>query len=193
MGVKRPGRGRNEEEATPPLTPAGGPANMGCWRRPTESRSGPPAVIPTRSKSKLGGCFSYPLGAQEISEALAGVPQFDLLSLTFWWGGSMALAAAPHVVFTATFRRDTPTLSTPNDFIALGQYEKKWELSVYAVLRQHRHAANVALRERALPEVRRWLSQPAAQAWQTGYKRLEFRFSPDEGALSSKEVGQVLS
>ena len=40
-------------------------------------------MIPTRYKSKLPGDLSYPLGAQAVSEALAGVPQFDALTLTF--------------------------------------------------------------------------------------------------------------
>jgi len=40
-------------------------------------------MIPTRYKQKLPKDLSYPLGAKEVSQALAAVPQFDSLILMF--------------------------------------------------------------------------------------------------------------
>lgn len=42
------------------------------------------ALIPTRNKHKLPKGLSHPLGAEYISTALQGVPQYSLLQLVFW-------------------------------------------------------------------------------------------------------------
>ena len=158
------------------------------------------AVIPTDRKQKLPARLSYPLGAKEVSEALAGVPQFDRFALSFHGRpmhsavefDAVLRAGAPHLVFRAAFHKREPFLSSPNLFVESGWYDPQWELTVYPVPRQHRHAANVALTKQALPKVKQWLSQPGAQAWRSGYKALEFLFSPKDGSLSCHEQGEVL-
>lgn len=42
-------------------------------------------MIPTREKKKLPSGFSYPAGAERISSAMHGVPQFGRLQLDFDW------------------------------------------------------------------------------------------------------------
>ena len=42
-------------------------------------------IITTISKEKLPKEFSYPLGAEKISQALQGVPQFGDMTLYFRW------------------------------------------------------------------------------------------------------------
>ncbi len=42
-------------------------------------------VIPTGRKEKLPKGFSYPLGAEAISAALEGLPQFERAEITFQW------------------------------------------------------------------------------------------------------------
>ena len=42
-------------------------------------------LIKTRSKEKLPQGFSYPIGAEQISWTLQGVPQYMKLQLTFSW------------------------------------------------------------------------------------------------------------
>lgn len=45
----------------------------------------PGDLIKTARKEKLPKGFSYPIGAQAISEALQGIPQFDEIELWFSW------------------------------------------------------------------------------------------------------------
>jgi hypothetical protein len=42
-------------------------------------------LIPTAKKQRLPKGFSYPLGAEAISAAFAGVPQLENASLWFSW------------------------------------------------------------------------------------------------------------
>jgi hypothetical protein len=154
-------------------------------------------IVPTRYKAKLPGDLSFPLGAQAVSEALAGVPQFDTLTLAFS-GPPRAFrdtlkAAKPYTVLWVSFTRMTISLSSPRSFIEEGLIGRKWEVDVYPVLRQHRHAVRTALLEHALPRARRWLADPRAASWQFGHRHVEFLFNPDDGSVSLKEFGEVLS
>ena len=45
----------------------------------------PEDLIKTARKEKLPKGFSYPVGAQALSEALQGIPQFDEIELWFSW------------------------------------------------------------------------------------------------------------
>ena len=45
-------------------------------------------LIPTRCKERLPKGFSYAVGAEMVSTALHGVPQYDELELTFSWRDS---------------------------------------------------------------------------------------------------------
>jgi hypothetical protein len=42
-------------------------------------------LITTIRKEKLPKGYSYPLGAEALSRALTGVPQYSMLSITFNW------------------------------------------------------------------------------------------------------------
>ena len=42
-------------------------------------------LIPTTEKEKLPRGFSYPIGAEHLSSALDGVPQYDKFVLVFRW------------------------------------------------------------------------------------------------------------
>jgi hypothetical protein len=41
-------------------------------------------LIPTRYRLPISKELSYPVGAEIVTGALAGVPQFDVLTLTFY-------------------------------------------------------------------------------------------------------------
>jgi len=158
-------------------------------------------VIPTRSKAKLPAHLSYPLGAEAVSRALAGVPQFDQLTISFRdhpGVSAMAFQAVlrdrrPYVVLKAAFDRSPTGISTSQLLVDAGWHDPKWQITVYPVPRPIRHAARLALLKHALPIIRRWLSHPTATTWSTGHRRLEFHFDPAAATVTGKEVGEVLS
>ena len=158
------------------------------------------AMIPTQSKARLSKRLSYPLGAEAVSAALAGVPQYGLLRLTFHDRAGSAMqfqqvlnTGRPYVVMQAAFSRWAIHRNASDWMIERGWYDKKWQITLYPVLREYRHAARAALLEHALPAVRRWLSQPAASGWENGHRRLEFTLDPAAATVTAAEFGEALS
>src|SRR4051812_26964611 len=60
--------------------PSSGPVRIG----PLGEIQGERTMIPTRYRSKLGSTLAYPVGAEAISVALAGVPRVEMLVLSFY-------------------------------------------------------------------------------------------------------------
>jgi len=114
-------------------------------------------LIPTKWKSKLYSTLSCPLGAQEISSALAGVPQFDDLELAFsnYWGTHGHQDSSRTLLFRAEYIKRDNFLSMSHSMIERGSLEPHWELTVGAVPRTHRKT----LHDRMLLEL------PTVSAW----------------------------
>ena len=66
------------------------------------------AMIPTQYKAKLPRHLSYPIGAESLSEALAGAPHVESLSVTFSvqavWPGPSSAACLPRGCLTGSYR-----------------------------------------------------------------------------------------
>lgn len=158
-------------------------------------------MIPTWFKSKLPNTLSYPAGAQLLSDGLRGIPQFDQFVVRFQGRpmfsatdfNAMLKSGQPYVVLEAHFTKSDPSLTSPRSMIESGDFEAKWELTVYPVLRQYRHAAQAALEAIALPNLRQWLSHPKAQTWKSGYRRREFVFHPSAATLTVNDFGNVFA
>jgi hypothetical protein len=152
-------------------------------------------LIPTKRRSQIAHELSYPVGAEMVSEALAEVPQFELLTLTL----RMPYEVTPaHIrqasdsggylcVFDAAYRNVNPGLCGSQDSIERGWYDEAWELSVYPVLRENKAVAREALRARGLPAVRDWLATPRPDTWRIGRRRLAVRVRPADGAVEFDE------
>lgn len=112
-------------------------------------------LIPTVCRQKLSRELSYPLGAELLSEALAGMPQYTDLCIEFYgqWNGTpaqvrrLAREGQPLAVLKASYI----------DFTRLTG-EERWKLQVYPVPREYKSRAKQALLEHALPQVRNWLA-----------------------------------
>jgi hypothetical protein len=150
-------------------------------------------MIPTRFKSKLPKTLSYPLGAEAISEALAGAPFAEELSLAFSgravWPATefqrLVREGLPYRILAAEYMPPLkPGRSAPNTIVESGWYRGHWSITVYPVLRELRHAAGQLLREQGLPVVVEWLRSSRRTGWDTRQHRLELVFSPVEGAVS---------
>ncbi len=124
-------------------------------------------LIPTRHKDKLPREFSYPIGAKEISDAMADVPQYALLSLifhdkdTFWASEFKERIRNEKVikVIEVEYFRSHAYAGAPKDFVESGHFEPKWTVKVYALPVQYRHDVNVAIKNFAIPIYVSWLHE----------------------------------
>src|SRR5258705_13258673 len=118
-------------------------------------------LFPTRYKHKVPKTLSYCLGATEVSEALADVPQAELVTLCFHRDfssdGLRPGIATKYAVLRAEYRYRRLGISSSQEQIARGEYDPKWQIDVYEVTREHRHALRTLLDSEGLPRMKRWL------------------------------------
>jgi hypothetical protein len=155
-----------------------------------------PAMIPTRRKAKLPPHLSYPIGAQDISEALADLPHVESFSLIFsdrpiyrasefnrWLSEQR-----PYMIMEAKYNpARKPGIGASNDMIEKGVYDEKCVLRVYPVLSERRHLANRLLREQGLPAIAQWLR--SSHGFGTSLKFVELEFSPADESLAIRKAG----
>ena len=157
-------------------------------------------MIPTQYKAKLPRQLSYPIGAQALSMALVGAPHAESFSVFFHkrpvepasWFRQVLAQNHPYLILMAEYRADkSPGYAGAQFMIDRGWYEKKWELTVYPVLRELRHQANCLLRDRGLPLVVQWLRSSEQAGWLSRDQRIELLFHPAEETLSVQESSGV--
>ncbi len=140
-------------------------------------------MIPTAYKEKIPKALSYPLNAKAISEALSGVPQFDLLKINFspdWKGFAKdRVPNAPHKVLTAGY--------TGSGILS----PSKWEIRVRPVPRQLKHEVQVKLIAEALPKIRKWLELNQHSLDREGGHALTFFFDELTGELTTEEYSSA--
>lgn len=147
--------------------------------------------IPTKYKSKLPNDFSYPIGAELISEVLVGVPQFEKLVISF---SSYHFAFTsdfqrarkekqPYQVFRLTMTHILKGLSSPNQFIEDGFYNENWEIHIYPVPRKLKSVAKELLLDAVLPQAKEWMEKPRTEIWLTGRKEFKAFFKENESQI----------
>jgi len=149
-------------------------------------------IIPTRHKSKIPQTLSYPIGAKAISEALIGVPQFDDLTVEFWFWKQFARhhgTATPYRVMEVQFSGPVRFLSASKNIEDSNYNRPRWTIIVDAVPRPLRHLIQGKLTTDALPLIGSWLRSNAHSMEREGGHRLVFSFDElkielthDEGA-----------
>jgi hypothetical protein len=149
------------------------------------------ALIPTSFRAKIPRGLSYPVGSEVVSRALADVPQYSRLTLTFWakpFSSSSQfraelVAGKPMDVFVASYRHVPPGLSGSRGMIESGWYDEQWGLTVYPVASERRQDARRLLLEGGLVSVRRWLSELRDSTWYYGHKRMAIRYDPTSNSI----------
>jgi hypothetical protein len=144
-------------------------------------------LIPTYCKDKLPKDLSYPLGAQEISRALTGIPQHDELKL--WFRSSpmdsksefhdLLLKGLERPILKAWYFCHPMTISGPG-FVS-------WTLLIYPVLRKKRHIAHELLCKDGLASARKWLSTPRPDTWRSGEHSLTVTFDGSNETIRIQE------
>src|SRR5262245_24073336 len=153
-------------------------------------------LIPTRHRDRLPMDLSYPIGAEVLSEAFRGVPQYGMLSLFFTtWRQPGTAAAATKAsrgagrqhVLCANYRHLRPGHGSSGALIRSGFYEPDWSLSVYAVPRQCRSLVRALLIRDGMPLLRAWLTEPRTETWLIGQRWLLVEFSQADGTLRASQ------
>ena len=154
-------------------------------------------MLPTAHRQALPQGLSYPLGAQALSEALAGTTRFDSLTLHFSAGydsnarqkalEQMARQEAL-TVLSVLYAHIVPGRSSSNALVDSGYYQPRWELHLAAVPSEFKAKVKALLLSNALPTIRNWLNRPA-ESWGYGRKCLKVSVTlPElECALSMEE------
>ncbi len=139
-------------------------------------------MIPTGYKKEIPRTHSYPLGAKAISEALAGVPQFDLLRINFSFGwkgfAKDRVPGAPYKVLIVNYYGPSGSLSG-------------WNIYVRPVPRVLKHEIQTKLLTEALPKLKIWLQATPHSLDREGAHHIEFLFDELAGELITEEYSST--
>jgi hypothetical protein len=150
-----------------------------------------PAIIPTRyRKSKVPKTHTYPLGAKMISEALAGVPQFDGLTVRFYYYKPMARFNKPSTRYQVLQVSYSGPGTSPWKRITENNLPKR-KVRVDAVPCLLRHTIQSELIATALPAVRHWLMTNPHSNDREGSHALIFEYDELAEELRSEERSSI--
>ena len=133
-----------------------------------------PPLIQTRYRQPIARDLSHPIGAEQLSEALAGVPQFDELSVSFsgvpnLWADTRPAKLGeferdPQPVLSAWFTNRRPGVSGSSN-LQSAEIGERWGLTVYPVPSGLKATVRAALGAHGIPVVREWLAEPRTETW----------------------------
>ena len=118
-------------------------------------------LIPTLHKSKISHLLSYPVGAETVSTALYGVPQFNKLILRFFFWSDNELRRGNYEFIRIEYRNRYQS----KEWTRLGLHGRteqyRWEIVVHPVPRVFRNRVHDLAISEALPAIREWLEAHA--------------------------------
>jgi len=150
-------------------------------------------MIPTQFRSKLPRHLSYPIGAEALTEGLAGGSHAELFRVSFFDRSDLKHSEFQRIItqnrryaiLVAQYQpARNPGYTGAEFMIESGWYATKWEFEVYPVLCDLRHVVNRLLRERGLPLVIQWLGTSGQAGWLSWKQRIELVFNPLDETLS---------
>lgn len=151
-------------------------------------------MLQTTYRGKLPKGWSYPIGAERLTEVLSGVPQLDTIELRFHTHEHILASAhqrslnsgEPITVIRISYRNIQPGLTGSNDMIASGWYAEHWDISVHGVPSGSRSVALRAIVD-AGSLLRGWLSSPRPETWRYGRHACAIRIMLPDGEMSFHE------
>ncbi len=157
-----------------------------------------PALIPTRYRQPIGRDLSHPIGAAQLSAALAGVPQFDALSVSFsgvpsLWNdtrpaGPEQVEKDPQPILSAWFTHRRPGVSSNANQLG-GEFGERWGLTVYPVPSGLKATVRAALDAEGLTVVQEWLTAPRTDTWRVALRHeIEVLYDFDARVMSWRET-----
>ncbi len=148
-------------------------------------------IIPTGYKSKLPQTLSYPIGAEILSAAFGGVPQFDSLSVDFsFYSQLQPDILEKYPVLELRYWRGAKSIHTRAVELHDGAIRKTWSIKIHPVPRVRRHLVRTQLTEAALPAARAWLDRNAASDGE-GSLKLVYSFDEETQLLTASETSHL--
>ena len=133
-------------------------------------------VIPTLSRAKISRHLSYPIGAEDISSALASTVQMQALKLHFYSGFDHGLRRGDYEFLRVEYLNNaTPAHEWPISNLHKRPPQYRWEIVVQPVPRVFRRQIKQYIVDSALPQIAQWLNE-RAQLAQRGSDILAFFF-----------------
>lgn len=141
-------------------------------------------IFQTLFRAKHSHLVSYPLGAEALSQALAGIPQHAAVKCEFVAGNSHQHLDKPlFLVLTASYQRRERNFNDGPDADARGVFLPRWTITVFAVPKTLRHAVKTALAD-GLPNILRpWFIEHAGISGKTGACALSLEYEVAEARL----------
>jgi hypothetical protein len=127
-------------------------------------------IFPTSSRGKHSKEVSYPIGAEALSRALAGIPQHGLITCSFYAGYPQYDDGKPQFhVIQFTYQKQARKFHDSKSALERGVFEPRWGIHIFAVPRHLRGVIKLLLLEQALPDVvYPWLIEKSHLTGQTG-------------------------
>ena len=141
-----------------------------------DSESSAPDLIPTRFKAKIAHDWSYPIGAEVLSNALAEIPQYALINLDFH---------SPHI---KKGENTIPLIWVNYSNPRTTAMERNWSITVYSVPSSLRSEFRKRLIGEVLPCLRRWITAKRTPVWLGGNKGLHVVFNKETEKIQYEEA-----
>jgi hypothetical protein len=110
-------------------------------------------MIPTSYKSKISTKLSWPIGAEKISEAFEGLPQFSDFLLSFRGYEQNNVFKQDDIrVMTIEYSFRRPKSES---MVRLGYGAPKWSISIYPVPKELKHLVKELLTQH-FPQLYKW-------------------------------------
>ena len=123
-------------------------------------------IIPTLSRAKISRNLSYPIGAKDISRAVASAVQLPELKLAFYPPDVRLRGAHYEFLRVEYLNNSRPVQEWPISDLFGRPPEWRWGIVVHPVPRVLRHRINQYIVEAALAQIAHWLEERTELAQQ---------------------------
>ena len=147
-------------------------------------------LITTAYNGRLRKGLSHPVGAEIMSSALSGVPQWSELELCFNAipNSSMGLFTPGDKLHYLRGKVGQEFLSY-TELLYCGYWDPGfWTIGTFPVASSDRSQARTIFRDVALPRLRAWLSEERPEPWLCPQRVLQFGLSKDWSELGILET-----
>lgn len=106
-------------------------------------------LIPTRYKAKIPQEYSHPIGTQEISEGLFGVPQYQKLEISF--------SSVRSGYYRNMIQKERKINIFKISYSPRAIYIPTWNITISPLPQSYKQNANEHLVNITLPKIKKWL------------------------------------
>ena len=130
-------------------------------------------MIPTKSKTKIPHRWSYPIGAELVSQTLKGIPQYDNIYLSFLW-----INPASRLAHHDKSKLHLLTIAYTNpEQIAINE---NWSVNVSAVPSELKMSVRDYFQTEIFARVRAWMIAKKPNSWYQSGKILNVALNFDD-------------